>query len=125
MEDHPAFEGRVTARLARRLVKDARAMTVSSAARRHGVGWKLVNALVVAYAGLVGDRRRRQRCRVLLVEAGGAEAPGSSPGASPLMPAVAVFAVATQPLPTTVVRSAISSAIVRTIRSSSDSDRFS
>ncbi|WP_420625652.1 ISL3 family transposase [Candidatus Poriferisodalis sp.] len=68
MEDHPAFEGRVTARLARRLVKDARAMTVSSAARRHGVGWKLVNALVVAYAGLVGDRRRRQRCRVLLVD---------------------------------------------------------
>ena len=68
MEDHPAFEGRVTARLARRLVADARAMTVNAAARRHGLSWRLVNALVVAWAGLVADRRRRQRCRVLLVD---------------------------------------------------------
>ena len=43
-------------------------MTVSAAARRHGVGWKLVNALVVAWAGLVGEHRRRGRCRVLLVD---------------------------------------------------------
>ena len=68
MEHHPAFEGSVTARLARRLVKDARAMTVNAAAARHKVGWKLVNALVVAYAGLVADHRRRRRCRVLLVD---------------------------------------------------------
>ena len=68
VEDHRAFEGRVTARLARQLVKDARQMTVSAAARRHGVGWKLVNALVVAWAGLVGEHRRRGRCRVLLVD---------------------------------------------------------
>ena len=68
VEDHPAFEGRVTARLARRLVADARQMTVNAAAKRHKVGWKLVNALVVAYAGLVGEHRRRQRCRVLGVE---------------------------------------------------------
>ncbi len=67
-EDHPAFEGSVTARLARRLVQDARAMTVNTAARRHGLSWKLVNALVVAYAGLVAGRRRRRRCRVLLVD---------------------------------------------------------
>ena len=67
-EDHPAFEGRLTARLARRLVQDARAMTVNAAACRHGLGWKLVNALVVAYAGLVGEHRRRRRCRVLLVD---------------------------------------------------------
>ncbi|WP_423918469.1 ISL3 family transposase [Candidatus Poriferisodalis sp.] len=67
-EGHPAFEGRVTARLARRLVADARQMTVNAAARRHGVGWKLVNALVVAWAGLVADHRRRRRCRVLLVD---------------------------------------------------------
>jgi len=65
-ETHPAFEGRVTARLARRLVQDARQMTVNTAAKRHGLSWKLVNALVVAYAGLVGSRRRRRRCRVLL-----------------------------------------------------------
>ncbi|WP_420622601.1 ISL3 family transposase [Candidatus Poriferisodalis sp.] len=67
-EDHRAFEGSVTARLARRLVKDARAMTVNAAARRHQVSWKLVNALVVAWAGLVADHRRQRRCRVLLVD---------------------------------------------------------
>ena len=67
-EDRPAFEGRVTARLARRLVADARQMTVNTAAKRHQVGWGLVNALVVAWAGLVGEHRRRRRCRVLLVE---------------------------------------------------------
>ena len=67
-EDHRAFEGRVTARLARRLVADARQMTVNAAACRHQVGWGLVNALVVAWAGLVGEHRRRQRCRVLLVD---------------------------------------------------------
>lgn len=68
MEDHPAFEGRVTARLARRLVADAQAMTVNAAARRHRVSWKLVNTLVAGWAGLVADRRRRRRCRVLLVD---------------------------------------------------------
>ena len=68
VEDHPAFEGSITARLARRLVADARAMTVNAAARRHGLSWRLVNALVVAWAGLVADRRRRRRCRVLLVD---------------------------------------------------------
>ena len=67
-EGHRAFEGRVTARLARRLVADARAMTVNAAACGHGVSWKLVNALVVAWAGLVAGHRRRRRCRVLLVE---------------------------------------------------------
>ena len=68
VEDHRAFEGSVTARLARRLVADARAMTVNAAAKRHKVGWKLVNALVVAWAELVGDHRRRRRCRVLGVD---------------------------------------------------------
>lgn len=67
-EDHPAFEGRLTARLARRVVADARAMTVNAAARRHRLGWDLVNSLVVAWAGLVADRRRRRRCGLLLVD---------------------------------------------------------
>ena len=68
VEGHQGFEGRVTARLARRLVKDARAMTVNAAAKRRQVSWKLVNSLLVAWAGLVGEHRRRQRCRVLGVE---------------------------------------------------------
>ena len=67
-EDHPAFEGRLTARLARRVVQDAQAMTVNAAARRHRLGWDLVNSLVVAWAGLVGEHRRRRRCRLLLVD---------------------------------------------------------
>ena len=67
-EGHPAFEGRVTARLARCVVRDARAMTVKAAAKWHRLGWNLVNSLVVAWAGLVGEHRRRRRCRVLLVE---------------------------------------------------------
>lgn len=68
LEDHPAFEGRVTARLARRVVADAGDMTVNAVARRHRVGWHVVMGLVIVYAGLVGSRRRRQRCRVLLVD---------------------------------------------------------
>ena len=68
VEAHRAFEGSVTARLARRMVADARAMPVNTVARRHGVSWGLVNALVVAWAGLVADHRRRRRCRVLLVD---------------------------------------------------------
>ena len=55
MEAHRAFEGSVTARLARRLVNDARSMPVNTVARRHGVSWGLVNALVAAWAGLVGE----------------------------------------------------------------------
>ena len=68
LEDHRAFEGPLTARLARRLVADAREMTVNAVARRHRVGWHTVMGLVVAYAGVVGDHRRRRRCRVLLVD---------------------------------------------------------
>ena len=68
LEGHPAFEGGVTARLARRLVADARAMPISRVARRHRVGWHQVNGLVRAWAQLVAERRRSLRCRVLLVD---------------------------------------------------------
>ena len=68
LEDHPEFEGKVTRRLARRLVGDVAVMPISAAARRAGVGWHLVNDLVRAWAALVGDHRRRRPCRVLLVD---------------------------------------------------------
>ena len=68
VEDHPEFEGKVTRRLARRLVSDARVMPISAAARRAGVSWHLVNDVVRAWAALVGDHRRRRPCRVLLVD---------------------------------------------------------
>ena len=68
LEDHAAFEGGLTARLARALVADAKVMTLRAAARRRGVGWHKINALVRAWASIVAERRRRERCQVLLVD---------------------------------------------------------
>ena len=68
LEEHPEFEGKVTRRLARRLVGDVAVMPISAAARRAGVSWHLVNDLVRAWAALVGAHRRRRPCRVLLVD---------------------------------------------------------
>ena len=68
LEDHPEFEGRLTRRLARRLVADARVMTLRAAARRHGLGWHLINGVVKAWADLVAEHRRSRQCRVLLVD---------------------------------------------------------
>ena len=68
LEEHPAFEGALTARLARRVVADAKVMTFSAAARRHGVHWHAVRALVDTWSALVAERRRSRRCAVLLVD---------------------------------------------------------
>ena len=68
LEDHPGFEGGLTARLARALVADARVMMLRAAARRRKVGWHKINALVRAWAHIVAERRRSERCRVLLVD---------------------------------------------------------
>ena len=68
LEDHPAFEGALTGRLARRLVADARVMTFSAVARRHGVHWHAVRAVVDTWSALVAERRRSRRCSVLLVD---------------------------------------------------------
>ena len=68
LEEHPAFEGALTARLSRRVVADARVMTFSAAARRHGVHWHAVRALVDTWSALVAERRRSRRCAVLLVD---------------------------------------------------------
>ena len=68
LEHHHAFEGGLTARLARRLVADCKVMTVQAAARRAGVGWHRVGGLVDAWSALVAQRRRSLRCRVLLVD---------------------------------------------------------
>ena len=68
VEDHPAFEGAMTRRLAQRLVADAKVMPLRAVARRHGVGWHQINALVLAWSALVAERRRSRKCRVLLVD---------------------------------------------------------
>ena len=68
LEEHPAFEGALTARLSRRVVAGAKVMTFSAAARRHGVHWHAVAALVDTWSALVAERRRSRRCAVLLVD---------------------------------------------------------
>ena len=68
LEDHPEFEGRLTRRLARRLVADARVMTLRAAARRHGLSWHLINGVVRAWSAVLVEHRRSRRCRVLLVD---------------------------------------------------------
>ncbi len=68
LEHHRAFEGGLTARLARRLVADCKVMTVQAAARRAGLGWHRVGGLVDAWSALVAHHRRSRRCRVLLVD---------------------------------------------------------
>ena len=67
LEDHCAFEGRLTRRLARRLVADAQDMTIAAVARRHKLGWHVVMALVRDWSDLVAEHRRSRRCRVLSV----------------------------------------------------------
>ena len=68
LEAHREFDGKLTRRLARRLVVDAQQMSLRAVARTHGVGWGLIMGHVSAWSRLIGDRRRSQRCRVLLVD---------------------------------------------------------
>ena len=68
LETHPEFEGRLTRRLARGLVADAKVMSIRAVVRRHGLDWHLIQALVSAWSALVAEHRRSRRCRVLLVD---------------------------------------------------------
>ena len=68
LEDHFEFDGRLTRRLAHRLVADAQVMTIRAVARRHGVSWSVINTLVRAWSGLIAEHRRSRRCKVLLVD---------------------------------------------------------
>ena len=66
LEDHDQFaEPGLTRRFARRLVADARVMSMSgSVGRHHGVGWHRIMGLVRAEAAVVAQRRRA-RSRVV------------------------------------------------------------
>ena len=48
LEDHDQFRAGLTRRLARRLVRDARVMSIRAVARHHGVGWHRIMGLVRA-----------------------------------------------------------------------------
>ena len=67
-ETHPFFVDRMTKRLARAVVADARDMTVAAVARRHHLSWHRVMRLVLAEGELLARARRRRPCRVLLVD---------------------------------------------------------
>lgn len=58
LEVHDEFEGRLTRRLARQLVADARVMSIRAVARRRGLGWVTVMALVASWSERVGTHRR-------------------------------------------------------------------
>ena len=68
LEDHDQFAGGLTRRFARRLVQDARVMSIRAVSRHHGVGWHRIMGLVRAEAAQVAERRRARLCRVLLVD---------------------------------------------------------
>ncbi len=46
LETHPAFEGKMTQRLARAIVRDARQLSITEITRRYGFAWSTVMALV-------------------------------------------------------------------------------
>ena len=58
LEDHPAFEGKMTRRLARAIVKDARQLSITEIARRYGFSWSTIMTLVKNWSQLVAAHRR-------------------------------------------------------------------
>ena len=68
LEGHDQFQAGLTRRFARRLVRDARVMSIRAVARHHGVGWHRIMGLVRAHSARVAERRRARPCRVLLVD---------------------------------------------------------
>ena len=64
----PSLRGSSHGVLARQLVADVGVMSVSAVARREGVSWHKVMGLVSSWAERVAEHRRRQRCRILLVD---------------------------------------------------------
>jgi transposase len=68
LEDHDEVEGRLTRRLARAIVADAKVMSIRAVARRHRLSWPAVMDLVASWSTLLAAHRRARRCRVLLVD---------------------------------------------------------
>lgn len=68
LEDHPEFEQKMTRRLARAIVADARQLSITEITRRYGFSWSTIMALVRTWSERVAEHRQRQRCRVLLID---------------------------------------------------------
>jgi transposase len=67
-ETHPAIEGKMTARLARTIVTDARQLSITEIGRRYGVAWHTVMTLVRQWSQQLKANRRKRRCRIMLVD---------------------------------------------------------
>lgn len=67
-ETNPAITGRLTVRLARRIVTDARQLSIAEIARRYGLSWHMVMTLVREWSARLEAHRRKKPCRVLLVD---------------------------------------------------------
>jgi transposase len=67
-ETHPAIEGKMTTRLGRAIVTDARHLSITEIGRRYGLAWHTVMTLVKSWSQRLKDHRRKKRCRVLLVD---------------------------------------------------------
>jgi transposase len=67
-ESHPAIDGKLTTRLARAIVKDARHLSITEVSRRYGLSWHTVMILVREWSSRLQARRRKRPCRTLLVD---------------------------------------------------------
>jgi transposase len=67
-ETHPAFDGKLTARLSRQIVADARQLSITEIGRRYGLSWHTVMTLVGEWSRRLQAHRRRRPCRTLLVD---------------------------------------------------------
>ncbi len=67
-ESHPAIENKMTTRMARAIVKEARHLTIAEISRRYGLSWDTVMRLVRAWMERAGAERRKRRCRALLID---------------------------------------------------------
>ena len=58
----------MTTRLIRAIEKDARQLSAAEIARRYGIAWSTVMAIIKAWSERAQAHRRARRCRVLLVD---------------------------------------------------------
>ena len=67
-ETHPAIDNKMTTRLQRTIVTDARHLSITEISRRYGLSWHTVMALVRAWSERLKANRRKKPCRTLLVD---------------------------------------------------------
>ena len=67
-EAHPGITNKMTTRLARRIVTDARHLSITEIARRYGLSWHTVMTMVREWSARIREHRRRKPCRILLID---------------------------------------------------------